>query len=257
METTVEQKFETLIPLRSGENTIGPLDLMLQLIDSYEVDIFDVKLSVVTNDFIKAMQDLVLTLEEKSSFSNLASRLLYYKSRLLLPDQDIDEDEELDRLPRDLVDQLLEYKSLQQAAKLLRGLERQESETFFRNAGWNTLPIDVPETLDADLISLLRTFQNFLIKQEHRKPFEINPEEVDSVILEQKLIAALKNSETLDLFEFLKDASRMYCIVAFLLILELAKIKVIKIAQASQWESITIIVIPEGLASYEQNPTAD
>jgi segregation and condensation protein A len=257
MESAAEQKFETNIPLRSGESTIGPLDLMLQLIDSYEVDIFDVKLSVVTSDFIHAMQHLVLTLEEKSSFSNLASRLLYYKSRLLLPDQDIDEDEELDRLPRDLVDQLLEYKSLQQAAKLLRNLEREESETFFRNAGWNHLPVDVPETLDADLISLLRTFQDFLIKQEHKKPFEINPEEVDSAILEKKLIVALKNSQTLDLFDFLKDGSRMYCIVAFLLILELAKINVIKIAQTSQWESITIIVIPEGLASYEQNAIAN
>ena len=236
---------------------MGPIDLMLQLIDSYEVDIFDVKLSIITKDFIAAMHKLSLTLEEKSSFSNLASRLLYFKSRLLLPDLHIEDDEELDRLPRDLVDQLLEYKSLQQSAMLLRSLERQESETFLRNASWNNLPFEVPETLEADLISLLKTFQNFLIKQENKKPFEIDPEEVDSFVIEKKLIAEIKKIKSLDLFEFLKNQNRMYCIVTFLLILELAKIKIIKITQDNQWESIVIIGVPKELVLYEQNPVTN
>ena len=68
-------------------------DLMLQLIDSYEVDIFDVKLSLVTNDFIKAMQDLVLRSKRNHPFLT-TSRLLYYNPDYYFQIKH-DEDEEL------------------------------------------------------------------------------------------------------------------------------------------------------------------
>lgn len=247
---SVNSAFSVSFPLRSGEMSSGPLDMLLQLIDSYQVDIFQVRLSVITTDFIDAMGRLNLQIEEKSAFTAMAARLLYYKSKMMLPDASFVEDEEMDRLPKELVSQLLEYKSLQQAAQLLQELENRETRVFQRDPSWKQVPIDIPESLDVELTFLLQAFQKFMIQAERRQPMEISQEEVDSSVVEKDLLRRLETQGTLDFLVFLTGHGLLYCIISFLLVLELVKRNVIMVEQSAQWNDIKLSLDEAGLREY-------
>jgi segregation and condensation protein A len=70
------------------DNFAGPLDLLLRLIERQKLDICDISLAVVTQDYIQSIQDLVVDPHQANWFLDIASRLIVYKSRALLPDQD-------------------------------------------------------------------------------------------------------------------------------------------------------------------------
>lgn len=215
----------------------GPLYVLWQLIESYQVDIFQVSIHRITEDFLLFIQKAKeMKIELASSFVLMASRLLYYKSKALLPDPGFEEDDN-ERLPPEIIQQLLEYKKFQLAAETLEELEEISQGIYYRNN--EDLTIDIEENYNIN--DLIRVYINFLNKKENikiqkTKNIEINLESItveEKIEFIRKLLESSSNTYfTLhELFENPYSVSIIEIIVSFLAILELARLKEIIIQQ--------------------------
>jgi segregation and condensation protein A len=133
-------------------NFEGPFDLLLQLIGKHKLDVTEIALSKVTDEFIAHLRALgnELDLDQASEFLVVASTLLDLKAARLLPAADIDDEEDLELLEaRDLLfARLLQYKAYKQAARFLREREAEAAQRFPREAGLEPRFADlVPEVL--------------------------------------------------------------------------------------------------------------
>ena len=148
-----------------GEPEQGPMYVLWELIESYKVDIFEVSLHRITEDFLNFLRRAgELQVELASSFTVMASRLLYYKSRALLPDPGFEESDEESRLPPELVQQLLEYRKFQFAAERLGDLDETSAGMLTRKTGLvpDTGSAETNEWLDASLVDLIQAYSNVL-----------------------------------------------------------------------------------------------
>jgi segregation and condensation protein A len=133
-------------------NFEGPFDLLLQLIGKHKLDVTEIALSKVTDEFIAHLRALgnELDLDQASEFLVVASTLLDLKAARLLPAADVDDEEDLELLEaRDLLfARLLQYKAYKQAARFLREREAEAAQRFPREVGLETRFADlVPEVL--------------------------------------------------------------------------------------------------------------
>jgi segregation and condensation protein A len=134
------------------ENFEGPFDLLLQLIGKHKLDVTEIALSTVTDDFIAHLRALggSLDLDQASEFLVVAATLLDLKAARLLPAADVDDEEDLELLEaRDLLfARLLQYKAYKQAAEFLRARDADAAQRFPRTAGPDPRFADlVPEVL--------------------------------------------------------------------------------------------------------------
>jgi segregation and condensation protein A len=133
-------------------NFEGPFDLLLQLIAKHKLDVTEIALSKVTDEFIAHLRALgdELDLDQASEFLVVASTLLHLKAARLLPAAEVDDDDDLELLEaRDLLfARLLQYKAYKQAARFLREREAQAARRFSRDAGLEPRFADlVPEVI--------------------------------------------------------------------------------------------------------------
>ena len=241
MTTAIENKaaFEVAFTTREGDAIKGPLALLWSLIESYEVDIFEVSLKRITDDFILYMQTANLDIDISANFAEMAARLIYYKSKLLLPDPGFEEEYEDDVLPIELVDQLLEYKKFQQAATVLRQFEEQANLSFSRQHSWNDYVEDT-KFVDVDLVRFLKVFQDFLVRAEKAKPIEIEEEGFTVEELMKEMLEYLQQTSIFPFFEYIQGKSLLRCVGHFLAILELTKQNFIDIEQSEMFGDVTI-----------------
>lgn len=220
----------------------GPLSVLWDLIESYRVDIFDVSLLKITQDFLVYMKAAALTLEAASSFAVMAARLLFYKSRALLPDPGFEEEAE-DRLPPELIQQLLEYRKFQFASEKLRDLEEITSGMMRRKI------IDEAgeEWFEASLADLVQAFSMVLqrLKEEHPELplYEVHLNEVSVEEKVNHVRALLKDAVSCLFTDILVDAAAKgpgEIIASFLAILELTKLGEILLRQKSNFGPIEI-----------------
>ena len=235
-------------PGEDGQIEEGPLTVLWQLIESYRVDIFDVSLLRITEDFMSFLTSSEeLRLDLASSFSVMAARLLYYKSRALLPDPGFEEPEEEPRLPPELVQQLLEYRKFQQAAEKLKSIEAITAGMLRRETGL-TPDVDTEgEWLDLDLSDLVHAYQAVLDRFRQVAPGEVDLEiDLDQYSVEDKIDSIrslLKTAVSFsfhDLFENLESMTRGEIVVTFLAILELVKQSEIIIHQQNKFADIVL-----------------
>ena len=122
-------------------NFEGPFDLLLQLIGKHKLDVTEIALSKVTDEFIAHLRALgnELDLDQASEFLVIASTLLDLKAARLLPAADVDDEEDLELLEaRDLLfARLLQYKAYKQAAAFLRQREAEAAQRFPRRRAWS------------------------------------------------------------------------------------------------------------------------
>ena len=220
---------------KEGDPKTGPLDLLWSLIRSYEVNILDVSLTKITNDYIQYIRDHESSLNDRSSFTNLAARLLYYKSEKILPATELGEEKtHLDRLSMDIIENLLEYKKIQMAAERLEKSRMVSEHSLSRGSNWHQYEENV-DPVEADLVSLLKVFQEYLSRDDRKREATFNIEE-EEVILEELykwLYDRLLRLKKLSFFSILDNCSRIKCIGYFLVILEMARQNKIYIFQKS------------------------
>lgn len=234
----------------------GPLDLLLHLIEKNKVDIYDIPISEITDQYLEYIRQMETEdMNVMSEFLVMAATLLDIKCRMLLPKEENEEGEEED--PRaELVQKLLEYKAFKYMSYELKDMQVDAGRAFYKGptlpeevASWRA-PVDYEELLsDLTLRKLHSLFRECLKRQEDKvDPIRsrFGRIEKDEVNLEQKaghVTEYIRTHSRLNFRELLEDAgSRMDVIVTFLVVLELVKTGAVTVEQEGIEEEIMITV---------------
>ena len=232
----------------------GPLELLLELIKKNEMDIYDIPVAEITKQYLESLAQMKqLDLEVAGEYIVLAATLIYLKSKMLLP-QDKDDEEDEDGDPRaELVRKLLEYQAFKEAAKELGFLEDEQGRIFTRQiADYYLSDLDgqdvEADTFSANLFDLLTAFQNVVTRLGR---FEMHEVYEQLVTIEEKmgeikiLLTENKSVTFWSLFEK-KNWTRNQLIATFLAVLELVRTHFAQVIQEKQCGEI-IIEKREGL----------
>ncbi len=227
------------------ENFEGPLDLLLHLIKKNEINIYDIPIAMIAQQYlsyIEAMKDLNLTVA--GEFLVMAATLLQIKSKMLLPVEENAEDDEDGPDPREeLVRRLLEYKSFKEAARQLDTQERMWRDIYSRPSV--SLEPDEPSdeaTLDnIGLFDLVDALQTILNRNPGKKLLEIIPDNLTVRDRMNVILEALEGQDSVG-FEALFEASchRLVIIVTFLALLELIRLRTVRVYQAENFGPILV-----------------
>ncbi len=240
LESAASEESGITIRLEAFE---GPLDLLLHLIKREEVDIWNIPIARITEQYLEYLQMMKdLNINVAGEWLVMAATLIYIKSRMLLPpDPEAPAQEEVSEDPRtELVYQLLEHQKFKNAAQML--YTREEVE----NAVWNKPPAEVLESekdiVAVTLFDLLKAFSEVVRRfEDAQKSMALEQEEVS---LEQKLseIRRLLLVHDTILFStfFAKEKSKRHMIVAFLALLELVRLREIWLYQKKAFGEIYV-----------------
>jgi len=213
----------------------GPLDLLLHLIKKHEVNIYDIPIALVTQQYLEYLDLMsVLNLDVAGEFLVMASTLIHIKSRMLLPRPDPSQ-EDPDEDPREaLMRQLLEHQRYKAAAELLHEREIQRSAQWGRPDGRISDVVgEAPEPeIDVDLFSLMTAFRQVLDRAKMRPRVILPPEQISIESRIEQLLAKLSESEALGFEQLFADVeTRAGMIVTFLALLEMIRLKLVRVFQ--------------------------
>ncbi len=223
----------------------GPIQVLWDLIDSYKVDIFDVSLSRITRDFIQFIKTSEkLSIELTSEFALMASHLVYWKSKALLPDPGFEEDDIEPPLPQELVEKLLEHKKFQMAGQRLGDLDRIASGVFTRES--NQVLEEEEAWLDVSLVDLISAFNSLLESISEEKTEIPVYEGYEHYSIEDKMAYILQILEDQNEIKFEElftkgNPSKKEIVAVFLAMLETVKIRKTRILQNSLFGEIKIV----------------
>ncbi|NMB43377.1 MAG: segregation/condensation protein A [Clostridiales bacterium] len=232
----------------------GPLDLLLHLIDKNKIDIYDIPITVITEQYLEYINNAdYKDLDSMSEFLVMASELISIKSKMLLPKDETQED---DCDPRyELVERLLEFKMFKYVSSILKDREEDASKNLFKDP---TVPEEIKnfkEELDPyqilngiSLASIQKTFLSLMKKQVDKidpirsKFGEIEKEKIN---LSDKINYISKYASYHRIFSFTdllsEECSKQELIVTFLGILELTKTGQVIVKQNTLFDNFTII----------------
>jgi segregation and condensation protein A len=224
----------------------GPLDLLLYLIRKNEVNIYDIPISLITEQYlayIALMQEL--NLDVAGEFLVMASTLIHMKSRTLLPRPDPAQDDAPEEDPREaLVRRLLEHQKYKAAAELLHERETLRGAQFMRPDASvaEAAGDDYEPELEVDLFTLLAAFRGVLERANRRPHMVLPPEQISIEDRIQQLLGRLSETEACGFEELFGDGdgSRSFMIVTFLAVLEMIRLKLIRVFQSGSFGAIRV-----------------
>ena len=224
----------------------GPLDLLLYLIRKNEVNIYDIPISLITEQYLAylaLMQEL--DLDVAGEFLVMAATLIHMKSRTLLPRPDPTQDDAIEEDPREaLVRRLLEHQKYKAAAELLHERETQRSAQYMRPdasvaeaAGEEYEP-----ELEVDLFTLIAAFKGVLERANRRPHMVLPPAQISIEDRIQQLLGRLSETDACGFEELFEDGdgSRPFMIVTFLAVLEMIRLKLIRVFQSGSFSAIRV-----------------
>jgi segregation and condensation protein A len=237
----------TLPPVKAGEPPFeGPLDLLLHLVKEHQVDLFDIPIARITEGYLATLQALRdLDIDIAGEFLHMAAQLMLMKSKMLLPRTEVAEDAQADEAagvdPRaELVRRLLEYQKYKAAAEALAGNDLLDRDVFARRV--HVAPIqqpDGPEGLaDVSVFKLIEALDRAL---KHAKPDAEREIFVDRLSITDaisRVADVLRARGRVAFVELLglgaegEQPTRSAVIATFLALLEMGKLKLIRIFQA-------------------------
>lgn len=220
----------------------GPLDLLLHLIKEKKMDLLNLKIEIIIDEYLNFIERMEqMNLDIASSYLVMASELIEMKSKLLLPRQKEEKEEEDPK--ESLINRLVEYQKYKDITSSFKELEQERKKIYTR------LPEDLKEykdekapiaNSDVSLEDLLNAFQKFLDRKKLEQPLntkvtkkEISVEERRTSI--KKILEKKGKVNFLELFEIY---TKEYVVVTFLAILEMAKKKELKISQENRYGEI-------------------
>src|SRR6266446_2449468 len=224
----------------------GPLDLLLYLIKREEIDIYDISIERITRQYLEYLQAFKeLKIDIAGEFVVMAANLIYLKSRSLLPldQQPPEEDAEEDDPRWDLIRQLIEYKKFKEAAEQLHTRAVEQGKIFTRDGG---AIVEAPLRLaEVGIFQLIHAFQNVIKRVEARENlgeifgerFTVS-EKIDIILQRVADGASLRFS---DLFS--DTAVRVEVVVTFLALLELIRLKQVRVIQRDLFGEIEIAAV--------------
>jgi segregation and condensation protein A len=233
-------------------NFEGPLDLLLHLIKKNEMNVYDIPISEITHQYLEYL-DLMqeMNLDVVGEFLVMAATLIHIKSRMLLPRPDpTQEDPEED--PRDaLVRRLVEHQRFKAAAELLHEREIQRSAMWTRADGPVAEVVGAaPEPeIEVDLFSLMAAFRQVLERARARPRVVLPAEQIPIETRIEQLLERLSETEACGFEDLFADVqTRAGMIVTFLALLEMIRLKLVRVFQHANFGAIRVYkrARPEG-----------
>ncbi len=233
------------------DNFEGPLDLLLHLIKKNEVSIHDIPIALITAQYLDAIGLLqALDLDIAGEFIVMAATLIHIKSKMLLPRPEsaagVEGDDDED--PRDaLVRRLLEHQKFKAAAELLHEREQVRSAQWLRpdERVAEIAGDELEPEIEVDLFGLLAAFQAVVERAKRRPKVSLPPEEVPVEVRIDQLLARLSETEACgfdDLFADVDDRTAL--ILTFLALLEMIRLKLVRVFQAGSFGPIRVYKRP-------------
>jgi segregation and condensation protein A len=222
----------------------GPLDLLLDLIRKQQINIYDIPIASITQQYLEYVQRAMeLDIELSSEFVYMAATLIHIKSRMLLP-----KDPELEKIapeedPRqELVDRLLEHERFKNAAEML------QQKRMVEDVSWSNPQMaqflaesDEPE-LAVSIFDLVKTLQTVLERAKNRPIYEVGKEDVsipDMIRYLERVFGELRTGESIPAGElFDRQSSRRAMICLFLAMLELVRRQALMLTQKDAFGDI-------------------
>ena len=221
----------------------GPLDLLLHLIKESKMNIFDIKIEEIADQYLKYIEHQeALNLEIASEYLVLAAELLEIKSKLLLPNEKLEEEEQEEDPREALINRLLEYESYKEITKELKEKESIRKEIYTK------VPSNIKEYIDNDaniksdltLDDLIEAFQKFLERKKQTKPLNTKVTEKEITVSSRRrdIAILLKKKRRVSFQELFPVVSKEYVVATFLAILEMAKNNELTITQNETFDDI-------------------
>ncbi|MCE4957096.1 segregation and condensation protein A [Macrococcoides caseolyticum] len=223
----------------------GPLDLLLHLIQKFEIDIYDISMKVLTEQYINYIKNVEdLDINQHSDYLVMASELLRIKSKTLLPDMPSDDNEMIEDPREDLMRQLLEYQNYRLYADILKTKKEAHEKYFIKRGNDLSSFENAKQTpLHIELNDLITAYQK---AKQRRKTLSRDAVSVmrDSYSMEEAIdhvrgTLTTKDKVTFDDFVTFAE-SKTQIVTLFLAILELMKVHEIIVNQESEFGEITI-----------------
>lgn len=221
----------------------GPLDLLLHLIKENKMDIFDIKIEEITEQYLSYIKKQEsMNLEIDSEYLVLASELIEIKSKLLLPhEKEVLDEEESD--PREeLMNRLLEYQAYKEITKTLKEKEliRQEIYTKAPSSLKEFVDNDTDIKMDITLDDLVDAFQKFLERKKESKPLATKVTENEITVSSRRsdIKMLLSKGKKVSFFKLFPVYTKEYVVATFLAVLEMVKNKEIIITQNDTFDDI-------------------
>jgi len=231
--------------VRAGEFE-GPLDLLLHLVRINEVDIADIPIVSITeqyNEYLGLMREM--NLEVAGEFLVMAATLMHIKSRMLLPPDPDAAGEEDEGDPRaELANQLLEYQRIKMAAENLQALDSRRNLIWTRDC----VPAEFEgeELLTVDLFDLLKAFRSLLGRLGEDARLQLQKDNVSVADKLAWLTDLMERRASVDLLELLADLpTRLDRIAAFLAVLEMIRLQLVVAFQRKLFGEIRLTRAPE------------
>ena len=226
----------------------GPLDLLLHLIKKSNIDIYDISLSDITDQYLEYIHQMEeLNLDIASEYLVMATELLEYKSRSLLPKK-IEDDKEEEDPKEELIKRLVDYKKYKEITSEFKKLEDIRSEIYTKTpSNINEYDEKVINNSELSVNDLISAFKKFIDRKEYEKPLntKITTKELsvsDRIIKIKEILKTKNEVNFIDLFDKL---TKDYVVVTFLSILEMSKNKDIEIKQDNNFGNIIIKEVKE------------
>jgi segregation and condensation protein A len=244
-------------------NFEGPFDLLLYFIKRDELNIYDIPIARITEEYLKYIRLMrFFDLELAGEFLVMVTTLMYIKTQMLLPKTVSDNGEEIEDPRTILVQKLIEYKQFKEASKELYGLADNQRYVYYRNLFAESKPENEnPDDVYYDnstLFDLLKAFKTAIERTQGVITEHIV--NIQKVSIEEKttyILQKLKINKRLSFFVLVKNESRRNLLVTFLAILEMIKGKLIFITQDVLYDDIIIMERPvnvfESDLAYENN----
>lgn len=233
------------------ENFDGPLDLLIYLVKEAKLDIEDLRLSMITEQYLSYMKDLdSIDIEKGAEFIEMAATLLEIKSKHIIPQEKADEDNPDDE-ERNILQRMKEYELFKNACEKLKDIENVNK--FYREPDEkvNDFRIILKQM---NMDNLINAFKGLLARaREVEKNEEVKTIQRDRFTVEEKIFeikCLLMTNERLNFFSLVEsDFTRTEIITLFMSILELLKMQVIKVEQEEMFGDIILIKADESLAN--------
>ena len=227
------------------ENFEGPLDLLLYFIKRDKIDIYDIPITEITNEYIQVIDEAKkLDVSVAGEFLFMASMLLRIKTQMLLPRQIDEEGLDIDDPRIDLVAQLIEYKKYRDLAHKLRNLQENNKDSFFRSSA-KIVYDQSPEVSDflkeVSLFDISKIFKDAIDNAPTQDSFKIYKEIVSLTDQKKFIMESFEGNEVVSLKKIVKKLeTKIEIIVTFLALLEMIKQSEILCTQKKIFQDIEI-----------------
>ena len=239
-------------PVKVGDFE-GPLDLLLHLVRIHEIEITDIPIFTITeqyNDYLDMMREM--NLDIAGEYLVMAATLMHIKSRMLLPPDPTEEEDEADDPRAELAQQLLEYQKIKQAAENLSAIDSQRHLIWTRDDISEEFAGE--ELLVADLFDLLNSFKSLLGRLDERSRHEVMRDTVSVADKIHWLTELLERRSSIDLLALMSDmTTKMDCLATFLALLELMRMGRIVAFQRKACGEIRITAVKESIEQTVQS----